>query len=176
VDGGEAASFSNAGTGRWANCKCAFQHADYSARHYGPARLPLAVLIALIRLPRGTQARPPNTATITAMHVLQRPSDARAAPVRCKRRGLTVTGCRAGAGPGAGAQVRWDYKVDEMEGGRGEAEDVDESLPPSQEPSQAAAAAADSWAAGGGEPEGAGAAGSCPGLSRGSKRIRAGPE
>ena len=179
VDAGLAASFSNAGTGRWANCKCAFQHGDYSARQYGPDRLPLAVLIALVRLSRGTQARPPNTATIAAMHVLQRPSDARAAPVRCKRRlgGLAVTGCRAGAGagPGAGAQVRWDYKVDEMEGGRGEAEDVDESLPPSQEPSQAAAAAADSWAAGGGG-EGAGAAGSCPGLSRGSKRIRAGPE
>ena len=73
MDGGEAASFSNAGTGRWANCKCAFQHGDYSARQYGPDRLPLAVLIALIRLPRGTQARPPNTATITAMHILQRP-------------------------------------------------------------------------------------------------------
>ena len=54
MEDGKVASFSNAGTGVWANCELEFVFADYSGRGYKTAQLQRAVLIAKRDLPRGT--------------------------------------------------------------------------------------------------------------------------
>ena len=56
---GKVASFCNSGTKGWANCSRVFEFDDYSAREYGRANPPRAVLIARFDLEPGTQVSAP---------------------------------------------------------------------------------------------------------------------
>ena len=57
LQSGKVASLANAGKGDWANCIRVFEYDDYAVRDYSQESLPLAILIALVDMPRGTQAR-----------------------------------------------------------------------------------------------------------------------
>ena len=142
------ASFCNSGTRRLANCIRVFEFDDYSDREYSETSPPRAVLIAKIDLLPGTQARPPSPHISAAACM---PTSARL--TRSRGRG----------------QVRWDYAVDEMPGGKGEPEDIDMSLPASQNDDWNDGSDDDDYAGGGGA---AATAASAQAAGRG-KRVRA---
>ena len=89
------ASFSNSGTGAWANCQRVFEFDDYSGRDYGEANPPRALLIAKVDLAPGTQAPPPSSRPPADEHGAARLTHTPRAPARGRCGGTTPwTKCR----------------------------------------------------------------------------------